>query len=122
MYLGSFWVSVKFFHQVHTTFGVHCPIDDAIPQAHLLQVNCNYFQHAGPLGHDHTVCWQRERTMLKYTGVARRKLTQQNQISHIDDVKTFLLPFLLGTFLLDCFQLRDDSRNLKKTNKSKSIN
>lgn len=29
-------------------------------------------------------------------------------------LKTFLLPFLLGTFLLDCLQLSNYSRNLKK--------
>lgn len=33
-------------------FGVDAAVDDAVPQAHLLQVNRDDAQHAGPLGHD----------------------------------------------------------------------
>lgn len=65
MYLCASRVTVEFFHQVHTPFGVYCPVDDAILQTHQSQVNCNYLQHAGPLGHDHTALAHSN----KYTGV-----------------------------------------------------
>lgn len=52
-YLWSFWVCVEFLHQVHATLGVDGPVDNAVPEAQLSQVNCYNVEHAGPLGHDH---------------------------------------------------------------------
>ncbi|KAF3843523.1 hypothetical protein F7725_002372 [Dissostichus mawsoni] len=62
LYLWSVWVRVEFFHQVHAAFGVDRPVDDSVPQAHLLQVNSYDLQHAGPLGHDDATHDQRGET------------------------------------------------------------
>lgn len=53
-HLRSFRVSVKFIHQVHAPFRVHCTIYDTEVQIQLPQVNSYNVQHTGPLGHNYT--------------------------------------------------------------------
>ena len=52
--MGTLGVGVEVLHQVHALLRVDRAVDDGILQAQSLQVHHHNFEHACPLGHNHT--------------------------------------------------------------------